>query len=341
MKASADTLGINGTFIDPLWRIEVRLTPIEQDLLRSWWVRRLGFINHAGAASATTTQSYTRLEHSLGLLALVSHFTPNDHHARVAALLHDIGHLPFSHTFEQVAGLDHHVLGTQRIQDLSAVLERQGLDPQTIIDTIDGTRRSGLRGGTTGLRLDHLDSFIRSGRAHGRTTEPPSTTLRKLRLVDGVVDTDPSTADYLKRLTVAEAQAQATEPNLVAVAVIRELASRILDTPAQHQRSDIAAMTDDEFWALLLAHPMTSADAAHFRRAPTAWQIDPADAPPTGTEAIHVRLRRLYLDLPLTNGHPTPPIDPTTEGLPLVPRTFRIVRQSSPQRPSAWHPGTR
>lgn len=130
MKASADTLGINGTFIDPLWRIEVRLTPIEQDLLRSWWVRRLGFINHAGAASATTTQSYTRLEHSLGLLALVSHFTPNDHHARVAALLHDIGHLPFSHTFEQVAGLDHHVLGTQRIQDLSAVLERKDSIPK-------------------------------------------------------------------------------------------------------------------------------------------------------------------------------------------------------------------
>lgn len=56
MKASADTLGINGTFIDPLWRIEVRLTPIQQDLLRSWWVRRLGFIDSrvAGVSSRVT-----------------------------------------------------------------------------------------------------------------------------------------------------------------------------------------------------------------------------------------------------------------------------------------------
>jgi len=102
----ADTLGTSGSFWEPLWRINVRLTPLEQALLRCWWVRRLNFIAHAGAASISTAQSYTRLEHSLGLLALVVHFYPDDQLARAAALLHDIGHLPFSHTLEGVADLD-------------------------------------------------------------------------------------------------------------------------------------------------------------------------------------------------------------------------------------------
>jgi HD superfamily phosphohydrolase len=73
---SCDTLGTGGTFRDPLWRAVVPLTALEQDLLRCWWVRRLNFVAHAGAAVIATTQSYSRLEHSLGLLALVVHLTP-------------------------------------------------------------------------------------------------------------------------------------------------------------------------------------------------------------------------------------------------------------------------
>lgn len=60
----ADTLGAGGVFIDPVWRVQVDLTPLERDLLRSWWVRRLGFVVHAGAAAISSTQSYSRLEHS-------------------------------------------------------------------------------------------------------------------------------------------------------------------------------------------------------------------------------------------------------------------------------------
>jgi len=59
----ADTLGTNGVYSDPMWRVDVRLTDLERDLLRSWWVRRLGFVAHAGAAVIYTTQTYSRLEH--------------------------------------------------------------------------------------------------------------------------------------------------------------------------------------------------------------------------------------------------------------------------------------
>ncbi len=67
-REAVDTLGNDGVYFDPLSRIEVRLTATEQRLLRTWPVRRLAFIAHAGAASITTVQTYSRLEHSLGVL---------------------------------------------------------------------------------------------------------------------------------------------------------------------------------------------------------------------------------------------------------------------------------
>ncbi|WP_461143539.1 HD domain-containing protein [Salinifilum aidingensis] len=144
--AVADVLGTGGVYRDPLWRVTVQLSDLEQELLRSWWVRRLGFVSHAGAASIATTQSYTRLEHSLGLLALTAHFAPDDAPARAAALLHDVGHLPLSHTFEGVVGLEHHQLGAQRIGELAGVLAAHGLDPEEVIAVEAGRRASVLRG---------------------------------------------------------------------------------------------------------------------------------------------------------------------------------------------------
>lgn len=144
------TLGDADVLVEPLWRVQVRLTDVERELLATWPVRRLGFIAHAGASSIATVQSYTRLEHSLGLLALVAHVAPGDRTARVAALLHDVGHLPFSHTLEGIAGLDHHDLGARRIRSLSPLLARHGLDAETVIDVVDGRLPSPLHGRAPG-----------------------------------------------------------------------------------------------------------------------------------------------------------------------------------------------
>ncbi|WP_432565184.1 hypothetical protein [Kineococcus sp. SYSU DK003] len=37
MKHAADTLGLHGTYTDPLWQLTVHLTTLERDLLRCWW----------------------------------------------------------------------------------------------------------------------------------------------------------------------------------------------------------------------------------------------------------------------------------------------------------------
>ncbi|MFI6029783.1 HD domain-containing protein [Amycolatopsis magusensis] len=296
MNAVAGLLGRTEWYRDPLWAVEFRLTPVERALLRSRPVRRLQFVAHAGAAAVTTHQTYSRLEHGLGLLSLVAHFVPDDTVARVAALVHDLGHLPFSHTFEGVGGLDHHVLGVRRIRELEPLLAEHDVDVEDVlaIDTRTPPVLSGRRGA---LKLDHLESFIRSGRAHARLTEPPPDTLARLRLVDGEVHTDQATAAYLAELAAGEAEYLCAWENVVPNAVVRGLAGILLD---DHPR--ICEATDDEMWALLLEDPRTREDARLLREDPLAWDV----FPPGHDAGFPYEVRYLYLDTPCVNGRPVP-----------------------------------
>jgi hypothetical protein len=334
----ADTLGLDGIYDDPMWRHRVYLTALEQDLLRCWWVRRLAFIAHAGAASLTSTQSYSRLEHSLGLLSLVDSLDPGDELARAAALVHDVGHLPLSHTFEGVAGLDHHQIGRDRITQLSPVFAAHGIDVDHVLDVVEGLRPSALHGPTEALRLDHLESWLRSGHAHGRTREPPADTLAKLRLHNGAVDTDPTTAAYLVELAVGEARWRTSTPNVTATGLVRQLSAMLLtdvDSDGQHH---IATMTDDEFWAMLLTHPLTSQTAHAYRRDPGAWAATTLDSTPTrnsdpsdpmSSGSIEFDVGRLYLDLPLVDGQPMTDHSHFATVADL-PRLFLILHDTAP-----------
>lgn len=313
---AADTLGIGETWFDPLWRIEVELSPLEQALLDSWPVRRLSLVAHAGAAALTTTQTYSRLEHSLGVLALVAHFAPRDSRARATALLHDVGHLPFSHTLEGIDGLDHHELGHARIRSMSQLLAHHGIDAEDVIAVDDGRLPSPLHSRPGGLKLDHLDSFLRSGQAHGRTRELPSTLLERLRLIDGTVDTDEATGTELVRLAVTEARAQRSTADVTPVAVLRHLVTRALSEPdPAFTPTDLAVMTDDELMGALRRAPATAEEADAFRAHPLSWRLladtdaaagggfgeDAVDEGPC-TALVQHRITRSYLDVPTVGG---------------------------------------
>lgn len=325
-RDATDTLGTDGGYVDPLWRVTVELTALEQDLLRTWWVRRLGFVAHAGAASVTTTQTYTRLEHSLGVLALVSRFAPDDEIARAAALLHDVGHLPFSHTFEGLAGLNHHMLGRARIDELAPVLERHGVHTSQVNAVLDGSVASPLFGAAGRLHLDHLDSFVRSGQAHGRTSTPPSELLGRFRLVDGAIDTDTTTADELIGLIVQEARSQRSAANIVACAVLRSLVASLLD---RHDASTVAAMTDDECWAALLADPQVAPTAQAFRRTPQEWTVGDAEAEADPGRGIVHEITRSYLSLPTVDGHGLPEPSEVTELAAALPLRYVVHRRKA------------
>ncbi|MBN6037684.1 HD domain-containing protein [Amycolatopsis sp. 195334CR] len=296
MNAVAGILGRSERYADPLWAVEFRLTPVERRLLRCRPVRRLQFVAHAGAAAVTTHQTYTRLEHSLGLLSLVAHFAPDDQAARVAALVHDLGHLPFSHTFEGVGGLDHHELGVRQIRELKPLLAEHGVDVEDVL-AVEAGGPSVLRGRRGALKLDHLESFVRSGRAHARLTEPAPATLARLRLVDGEVHTDRDTAAYLAELAAGEADYLCTWENVVPNAVVRGLASILLPT-----HPEIPATTDDAMWSLLLADPRTRDDARLLREDPLAWDVFPPGHP----DGYPYEVRHLYLDTACSDGSPAP-----------------------------------
>ena len=344
--AVADTLGLGGAYRDPLFRVEVVLSDLERDLLGTWWVRRLGYIAHAGASALCTAQSYSRLEHSLGLLALVAHLAPHDHLARAAALVHDVGHTPFSHTLEGISGGDHHQLGAQRVGELDALLRDHGLSAAQVLDVVEGRIPSALGGGGAGMGLDHLESFLRSGQAHGRTREMPSTTLGRLRLVDAVVDTDAATAAYLAVLVAGEAASQCSPINLIATAVLRHLVEQVLDGASPARRSEVAAMSDGELLAALAGDARTAEQVHLLRAEPTAWSVQPA----TGNDgddvggSIPVRVRRLYLALPLVDGQEMDPEQGALAGLPATSARFTVRRSKRRDRapsttPSAGTPG--
>lgn len=322
--AMADTLGTGATWWDPLWRVRVALTPLEQALLRTWPVRRLGFVAFAGASAVASAQSGTRLEHSLGVLALTAHHAPHDLAARAAALLHDVGHLPFSHTLEGLGGLAHHVLGRARIADLDGLLRTHGTGAAEVVAVLDGTRPSVLTPPAGVLKLDHLDGVVRSATSHGRTRRPAPDVLARVVLHGAGVSTDAEQAQELAEMVADEARLHTAPLNVVADAVLRELVGRLVGA-GDVDLATLATWTDDEVWAALLQCPATAADTRAFRLDPTQWE--PTDAEEPGLTVV----RRLYLSLPLVDGRASPLPHPAFAGLPASPVTFRVRR-----RPAAF-----
>ena len=140
---------------DPLL-LELIETPAFQRLKN---VRFLGAIDYRlvprpnGKPRATR---YTRYEHSIGVMRLAQSYCdvrdlrPVDRRlASVAALLHDLGHPPFSHSMESVFkeefGIDHHEATTDMIhgripfgREVFEAIRRRGVDIEKLTAVISG-----------------------------------------------------------------------------------------------------------------------------------------------------------------------------------------------------------
>lgn len=177
---------------DPIYgkiRIERELSP----LLSHPIVSRLDYVAQLSFSRGEYPSStHTRLSHSLGVLQLISdawlsiftrdrYYTPSNQKefdlskdekkrtilkAKVAGLLHDSGHGPFSHNVDRLVGYEEglqsypdKVYSKRYIQDyLQETLEKCGLEVKEIINILEGGQASNSTNPLDKLTADLVDS---------------------------------------------------------------------------------------------------------------------------------------------------------------------------------------
>jgi len=96
------------SFFDTIYKTEVKMTPLEKELVATQVFERLKEIKQLGLAHLIYSNArHSRFEHCLGTMHLAGKVAgslglsqDDSEYFRAAALLHDIGHGPFSHAFE-------------------------------------------------------------------------------------------------------------------------------------------------------------------------------------------------------------------------------------------------
>jgi len=289
-----------GALRDPLWGTEVLPSETEVKLLRSRTLRRLHEVSHAGPAALHTQHTSTRLQHTLGVFALIAHFAPDWPELRAAALLHDAGHGPFSHALEGIEGFDHHVRSEEVLASEEVQEALSGLKRDEVLDLIEGDIPSPLRNRDQVLHADHLDSWVRSAAAFGILPVPAPELLRGYRLLGPHLEADADAAALTLRLIVHEARYHASAENIGPVTVLRALTQRLIGAGGLPP-AELGGLTDGELLALLRRHPATAEETGRLLYRPHELRVVRAgEAAPD--QAYRYSLNKLYLTLPRIQG---------------------------------------
>ncbi|MBA3976688.1 MAG: HD domain-containing protein [Nitrosopumilus sp.] len=181
-----------GEITDPIHK-NIKYTSIEKELIDTFIFQRLRRIRQlAGAHLVYPGALHSRFEHSLGSMFLAGlsgqtlyskdYLTDMDiiQKLRIAALLHDIGHGPFSHLFEEVSKdgdrFSHESFGQKIITStiISDIIEKNGYDSKEIASISFGKHKMNflneiISGGLSVDLMDYLprDSYF-SGTEYGK-----------------------------------------------------------------------------------------------------------------------------------------------------------------------------
>ena len=185
-SSSASLLSPTKSIRDPLWD-NIRVERPALLALDTPTVQRLRYIRQVGHSFLVYPgATHSRFEHALGAYHLTRRAlaaldelgesgpaTPEDCLAvKMAALLHDIGHYPFSHALEEAGFPSHEALGVAKLSEgeLGKVLVEIGGKqfPATVGELISGVSRSPLQGLISGsIDLDKVDYLSRDARMCG------------------------------------------------------------------------------------------------------------------------------------------------------------------------------
>lgn len=193
-------------FRDPIYTYITVNEAIIWDLINTKEFQRLRRIRQLGGTFQTFhTADHTRFAHSLGVYELARRFaeqfinelTPYDALLlQVTALLHDIGHGPFSHALEGAIDVHHEHFSIAIIESADTEVHRvlQQFDPRLIVDikavmTKMYTNKVVVQMITSQLDLDRMDYILRdayfSAVPYGQFDY--TRLFRVMRIVDGQI----------------------------------------------------------------------------------------------------------------------------------------------------------
>jgi HD superfamily phosphohydrolase len=225
----------------------IEVEGVAADLLDTPAVQRLRRISQLGTVKLVyPSANHTRFEHSLGVYHLADRALNSlgiegteAERVRAAALLHDIGHAPFSHNVEDLlyreTGLYHDdvgdLLADSRVGD---VLADHDLDPDRIAGLIAGDGRLGqLVSGE--LDVDRMDYLVRDAHHTGVPygTIDHERLVRELRFADGQLVLAAGNVQTAESLLVARALMNPTvytqHTARISKAMLRRATERLLD----------------------------------------------------------------------------------------------------------------
>ena len=168
------------TLRDPLWN-NIRVDELTLELVDTEVFQRLRYIRQLGLAYLVYPgATHSRFEHALGAYHLARNTlsllaeSDSEHKVdpeeecvvRAAALLHDVGHYPFSHALEEIGQLHHEDVARPLITTgvVAGILEREiSADaPERVFRLIRGTSDSPVQGLISGsLDLDKIEYLKR------------------------------------------------------------------------------------------------------------------------------------------------------------------------------------
>lgn len=171
-----------GEIADPIHKF-IRFTDLEKKIIDSVVFQRLRRIKQlAGAHLVYPAAQHSRFEHSLGtmhvaglagehLFSIGAIEKESIQELRVASLLHDIGHGPFSHLFEEALKVtgnkNHETIGAEIIckTELSDILSGFGYSPKTISEISFGNSKVKFKNEiiSGSLSADLMDYLPRDG----------------------------------------------------------------------------------------------------------------------------------------------------------------------------------
>ncbi|ADD04668.1 HD family hydrolase [Natrialba magadii ATCC 43099] len=222
---------------------------VARDLVDTPAVQRLRRIAQLGTVSLVyPSANHTRFEHSLGVYHIaceaLDHLGVDGKQAdrvQAAAMLHDVGHGPFSHNLESLTYRRtgryhddvHSLLADGEVGD---VLRDHDIDPDAVADLVAGEGRFGqLVSGE--LDVDRMDYLVRDAHHTGVPygTIDHGRLIRELVFVDDELVLDEGNVQAAESLLVARALMNPTVYShsvaRISKAMLRRASERLLESP--------------------------------------------------------------------------------------------------------------